>query len=470
MEIINTEQFCRFVRNKRIQTSKDFTKNCTMWFNKKSKEKESGYFSKEWLTQWKENINNSENYRQQGKGWNAPIILKITSPTLSSLKEQDETGIFLDLKYGKCEEIRYSKPEDEIKSDVILKANEAAWIRLIEKDRDPTKLIMLGKISMEKGSLVLLSIQRKAAIELIKAAPILANNHIVNNTQKSEDNVVRKNRKSFKTTRKGIDHDSFPMRLFQKAKQFGIWNPSDIDLSTDIEQWSGLNKEEKEIILHLTSLFIAGEEAVTSDLLPLIKVISNDGRLEEEIYLTSFLWEEAKHVEFFSNYQQKVFKGIANAERFHGPFYKTIFYEKLPDALSTLDNDPSPANQLKASITYNMIVEGTLAETGYAAFYNMLEDRDLMPGLREGLNKLKQDESRHIAYGLYLINRILDENPQLKETAEDLLTTLLNDATNIIHEIFEPYDVIPFNLEKEWFLNYAIKQFQMRIDKLGISV
>jgi len=92
-----------------------------------------------------------------------------------------------------------------------------------------------------------------------------------------------------------------------------------------------------------------------------------------------------------------------------------------------------------------------------------------MPGLREGLNKLKQDESRHIAYGLYLINRILDENPEYKTDAEDLLTTLLNDATNIIHEIFEPYDVIPFNLEKEWFLNYAIKQFQMRIDKLGLS-
>ncbi|WP_176719459.1 R2-like ligand-binding oxidase [Rhodohalobacter halophilus] len=441
-----------------------------MWFNKKSKEKETGYFSEKWLKQWKENINNSENYRQQGKGWNAPIILKITTPSINHLKEQDITGVYLDLKYGKCEELRYATPEDEPISDVILKATEEAWIRLIERDRDPTKLIMLGKISMEKGSLVLLSIQRKAAIELIKAAPILGHSQVINNSPKIQEKVVRKNRKSFKTTRKGIDHDSFPMKLFQKAKQFGIWNPSNIDLTTDREQWTQLTKEEKEILLHLTSLFLAGEEAVTSDLLPLIKVISNEGRLEEEMYLTSFLWEEAKHVEFFSLYQQEVYKGIPNAERFHGPFYRTIFYEKLPEALTNLDIDPSPLNQLKASITYNMIVEGTLAETGYAAFYNMLEDRDLMPGLRKGLNNLKQDESRHIAFGLYLINRILDENPEFKKTAEDILTTLLNDATNIIHEIFEPYDVIPFNLEKEWFLNYAIKQFQSRIDKLGISV
>ncbi|MFO8241099.1 MAG: hypothetical protein R6T90_08880, partial [Dissulfuribacterales bacterium] len=76
-----------------------------------------------------------------------------------------------------------------------------------------------------------------------------------------------------------------------------------------------------------------------------------------------------------------------------------------------------------------MIVEGTLAETGYAAFYNMLEKEDLLPGLREGITKLKMDESRHIAYGLFLINRILDENPKLKHYAEEELTTLLNDAT-----------------------------------------
>lgn len=442
-----------------------------MWFSKKSKEKdeEYGYFSEDWLVQWKENINNSKNYRNQGKGWNAPIILKITSPTTAKLKEQDITGVYLDLKYGKCEEIRYSKQEDEIKSDIILKASEATWIRLIEKDRDPTKLIMLGKISLERGSLVLLSIQRKAAIELIKAAPSLSRLQGNNTEVTPQRKGKRKSHKSFKTTKGGIDHNSFPMKLFQKAKQFGIWNPSTINLKTDTEQWAKLTKDEKEIILHLTSLFLAGEEAVTSDLLPLIKTISNEGRLEEEIYLTSFLWEEAKHVEFFSLYEQEVFNGISNAEKFHGPFYKTLFYEKLPDALSSLDHDPSPLNQLKASITYNMIVEGTLAETGYAAFYNMLEDRDLMPGLREGLNKIKQDESRHIAFGLYLVNRILDENPEYKKTAEDLLTTLLNDATNIIHEIFEPYDEIPFNLEKEWFLNYAIKQFQLRIDKLGLN-
>ena len=53
-------------------------------------------------------------------------------------------------------------------------------------------------------------------------------------------------------------------------------------------------------------LFQAGEESVTLDLLPLILAIANEGRLEEEMFLTSFLWEEAKHTDFFSRFLAEV--------------------------------------------------------------------------------------------------------------------------------------------------------------------
>ncbi|MGA9174848.1 MAG: ribonucleotide-diphosphate reductase, partial [Thermoactinomyces sp.] len=71
------------------------------------------------------------------------------------------------------------------------------------------------------------------------------------------------------------------MRLYHKAKKFGIWDPRDIDFTQDQEDWKTANDDEKEAILRLCSLFQAGEEAVTRDLLPLIRVISLEGRLEE---------------------------------------------------------------------------------------------------------------------------------------------------------------------------------------------
>ncbi len=92
--------------------------------------------------------------------------------------------------------------------------------------------------------------------------------------------------------------DSFPMRLYEKAKRLGVWNPADIDFSQDRADWEAMNDERQKAILRLTARFLGGEEAVTLDLLPLVLTIARQGRLDEEIFLTTFLFEEAKHTEF----------------------------------------------------------------------------------------------------------------------------------------------------------------------------
>jgi len=439
-----------------------------MWFNKKTKETENTeYFTESWMEQWKVSINESEDYKKKGESWNAPIVLKV-EPKPTPISENSATGIYLDLKYGECLDLRYATDKDEELCDLILEADSSTWINLIEKGKDPTMSILKKSVTLVKGSLVLLSTQRKAAEALLKTAPVPGQRRDLPNDRTKATPPKEITHKTFATTSRGLDFESFPMKLFQKAKIYGIWNPTDIDLSADKKQWKDFSDDEQTIISHLAALFMAGEEAVTLDLLPLIQVIAKEGRLEEEIFLTSFLWEEAKHTELFSTYVQQVMGGAVDFESFHEPMYKTLFYEKLPQALHALQHDTSPRAQLKAAITYNMIVEGTLAETGYAAFSKMLKENDLLPGLLEGIEKLKQDESRHIAYGLYLINRLLNENPDLTDSVEKELEELLYDATNVIHEIFSRYDDVPFGLEKEWFLNHAIQQFQNRMAKLNL--
>lgn len=440
-----------------------------MWF-RKEENKSKQLFTSEWIEDWIENINSSINYKKKAKGWNAPIVLKF-DPIPEIISDQNAIGFYLDLNRGKCEELRYASTKDINKSDIVLTADSVTWQKLIVKKKDPTMMIMKGSLTLEKGSLVLLSLNKQAAKALLETAPSYT--YEKSATEYTSGNNLHISNEpahnTFQTTKKGLDFESFPMKLFQKAKVYGVWNPSDINFKTDKSQWNTFSKEEKEIIIHLSALFMAGEEAVTLDLLPLIQIIAKEGRLEEEIYLTSFLWEEAKHTEFFSRFINEVIGRLPDFESYHGPFYQILFYQKLPTALNNLYTDASPFSQLKASGTYNMIVEGVLAETGYEAYYNMLNDNNLLPGLREGITKLKQDESRHIAYGLYLINRLLKENPDLAESFENVLEELLNDATNIIHEIFEPYEVVPFGLEKKWFLNYAIKQFQNRVQKIGLA-
>ncbi len=80
-------------------------------------------------------------------------------------------------------------------------------------------------------------------------------------------------------TRRGLRHDTFPMRLYHKAKKLGIWDPRDIDLSRDREDYLGIPDNYRERLRLLIFGFQAGEEAVTLDLLPLILTIAREGRL-----------------------------------------------------------------------------------------------------------------------------------------------------------------------------------------------
>ncbi|MEE9374362.1 MAG: R2-like ligand-binding oxidase [Saprospiraceae bacterium] len=266
----------------------------------------------------------------------------------------------------------------------------------------------------------------------------------------------------------GLNRDSFPMRLWEKAKIYGIWNPNDFDFAADKMDWDNLTANEKKGMMNTLAQFQAGEEAVTLDLLPLIMAIAKEGRLEEEMYLTSFLWEEAKHVDGFNRFLSEVVDiGSQNLESHLVPSYKTIFHEILPNSLHILNHDPSPVNIARASVTYNMIIEGTLAETGYFVFHETLYKNNIMPNMMKFIGKLKQDESRHIAYGLYLLARLISENGnEVWEAIQDQMNKLLPLVMKIIEETYEDFEVIPFGINPDTFSIYAMGQFQKRMANL----
>ena len=186
---------------------------------------------------------------------------------------------------------------------------------------------------------------------------------------------------------------------------------------------------ERDFLLRTLTLFQAGEEGVTSDLLPLIMVIADEGRLEEEIFLTSFLWEEAKHVEFFRRWLDEVAQATGDLDGYLTPSYRHLFLTELPQALGALKTDKSTEAQIRASVTYNMIIEGVLAETGYHGFRQSLESNGKLPGLLDGIRYTAKDESRHIRYGVYLLNRLINASPQGWEVMNQRMTTYIDYAS-----------------------------------------
>src|SRR6202021_539558 len=96
----------------------------------------------------------------------------------------------------------------------------------------------------------------------------------------------------------GLNWDSLPLRLFAGGNA-KFWNPADIDFSRDRADWERLNADERDFATRLCAQFIAGEEAVTEDIQPFMSAMREEGRLGDEMYLTQFAFEEAKHTQVF---------------------------------------------------------------------------------------------------------------------------------------------------------------------------
>ena len=89
-----------------------------------------------------------------------------------------------------------------------------------------------------------------------------------------------------------------------------------------------------------------------------------------------------------------------------------------------------------------------------------------MPGQREGIGYVKKDESRHIAYGVFLLSRLLAEDDSLWDVIENRMNTLLVPAVGVVREVFYRYDPVPFGLVEDEFANYAMMQFQKRLERI----
>lgn len=277
-------------------------------------------------------------------------------------------------------------------------------------------------------------------------------------------------RESFKSTRAGLDHRLYPMRLWKKAKKLGTWDPAALDFTQDKADWASLTEGEQDLLLRLTAQFQGGEESVTYDLLPMLLVMAEEGRIEEEMFLTSYLWEEAKHVEGFDRVLREVMQVESSLEHYFTDAYRFIFQDAQPRALHALKTDASPEALANASVTYQMITEGVLAETGYRAYYNVLEQRNLMPGLQALIRKIQQDESRHIGYGVFLLSRLVAEHGDpIWNIIETRMNELIPMALQNVTETLAPYgDDIPFGVKADDFLMFGMSQFQkrfMRIEK-----
>jgi ribonucleoside-diphosphate reductase beta chain len=227
----------------------------------------------------------------------------------------------------------------------------------------------------------------------------------------------------YRSTR-GIDYESVPWKLWQKSKKL-FWDPADLDFSQDAIDWREMSDEERTLVALGARGFMVGEEAVTLDIVPLLRCMSDLGRLEDTMYLSMFAMEEAKHTEMFRRWFDAVGLDPASLDDLvreqqaaAGQNRPGLFDGALTRVMRRLDTDRSPRAILDATLIYNQLVEGVAAIAGYRRWEETFRRLGKLPGLEAGLKLTQRDERRHIAYGTYLGRRIIAENPDLWEWVE----------------------------------------------------
>jgi ribonucleoside-diphosphate reductase beta chain len=265
----------------------------------------------------------------------------------------------------------------------------------------------------------------------------------------------------------GLNWDSLPLKLFAGGNA-KFWNPADIDFSRDRADWEKLNEDERDFATRLCAQFIAGEEAVTEDIQPFMTAMREEGRLGDEMYLTQFAFEEAKHTQVFRLWLDAV--GMTEDLQTYLeplPAYRTMFYDELPDCLNALSSDPSPAAQIRASVTYNHVVEGMLALTGYYAWHKICVSRGILPGMQELVRRIGDDERRHMAWGTFTCRRHVAADDTNWTVFENRMNELMPLALEATVQGFALFEVMPFELVQDEFMQYAADEGMRRFGTIS---
>ncbi|BAH55905.1 MULTISPECIES: R2-like ligand-binding oxidase [Rhodococcus] len=264
----------------------------------------------------------------------------------------------------------------------------------------------------------------------------------------------------------GLRMNSFAMKLFRKGNK-KFWDPEAIDFSQDAQDFAGLSDEEKRLTCILAAHFIAGEESVAQDLQPFMSAMAAEGRLADEAYLTQFTFEEAKHMQAFRLWFDAV--GLSSDLHEYVDYsepYQRIFTEELPKSLYALTTDPSPAAQIRASVTYNHVVEGCLALTGYYAWAKVCKSRNILPGMQEVIKHIGDDERRHMAWGTFTCRRHVAADDRNWDVVDERMQELLEPALQLIVRIFDTFDEIPFGITIDEMTDYGMDKLNRRLESI----
>ena len=264
-------------------------------------------------------------------------------------------------------------------------------------------------------------------------------------------------------------------QLYTNSKRLA-WDPAAVDLTRDATDWVMIRQdyasEEYARQLHqLCAFFLAGEESVTSTLAPLLGAVSRLRLgVDIECYLTSQIYEEAKHFEFFSRY----FREVLGDESFALVSALTaapqaVLIDDLDATTDRVRAETDPAKlraALVEAVTHYMgVVEAMLARTGYVGAGDALAARNWLPGLQEGFRLIRRDEGRHVSFGIHFLREMTTAHPELVPVVQSTFERHLPNVLATVQAFDYPHPIV--DLDK--LTQYALDAYMQFMSAVGLA-
>jgi putative sterol carrier protein len=105
--------------------------------------------SEEWIAEWREQLNDDEEYAEKGRGWGAEFNGDFVFHVRADDRLPDDHYFFIGLEDGTCTEAREVDDPDEVDAGFIYRGDYSDWVALNRGDIGPIDGMMSGVFDIE---------------------------------------------------------------------------------------------------------------------------------------------------------------------------------------------------------------------------------------------------------------------------------------------------------------------------------
>lgn len=254
------------------------------------------------------------------------------------------------------------------------------------------------------------------------------------------------------------------------------WNPLEVDMSTDIKQWTSnhLTEDEKLLVKRTLGLFSAGESLVSHSIASVERIFITDGCCRQ--YLARKDFEESLHnmtvnvccAAYSLNVEEvsEAYKNIP-AVRKKIKYLKSVLDSFGPNF--DIKNVEGIQLFVKNMIIVYLLMEGTWFFNSFATIMALCRQNKL-PGLYDQIKFTLKDEDLHVKFGIKVINQLKEEYPKFwTKSFQESIVQLFNEG--LMLEIEYSREVVPngiLGLSSDMMMQYASYLANLRLSAIGL--